>query len=430
VAPSERTGSSGRLRRRLQVLLPDGAAARALALASLIDATGSGLFIAGSALFFTRVVGFSITQVGLGLSVSGIAGFAATLPLGALADRVGRRRMLVVLYVLRGLGYVAYVFVTSFAGFLVLVALMGAADRAASPTLQALIGDAVPAQDRVRTNAYLRSVRNAGYTVGGLLGALALQIDTRQAYEALILGDGLSFLVAAALLVRLRRSTAAGPPSAHAAEEAMPERRLAALRDRRYLALTALVGVLWLNDSVLNVGLPLWVGFHTEAPRALVGILFAINTVLVVFFQVRLSRIADTGGGAARALHRAGIVLAAGALLFAVAGELGRDAAIAVLVAGILLHTLGEMLLSAGSWQLSLLLAPAAQRARYLAVFSLGQSGQRMIGPALVTAGVVDVGVPGWTALAAVFVGTGVVGQIVGRQALAHPVVVARMAAD
>ena len=70
----------------------------------MIDATGSGLSIAGSALFFTRVVGFSIAQVGLGLSVSGIAGFAATLPLGALANRVGRRRMLVVLYIVRGVG--------------------------------------------------------------------------------------------------------------------------------------------------------------------------------------------------------------------------------------------------------------------------------------------------------------------------------------
>ena len=111
---------------------------------------------------------------------------------------------------------------TSFAGFLVLVALMGAADRAASPTLQALIGDAVPAQDRVRTNAYLRSVRNAGYTIGGLLGALALQIDTRQAYEALIIGDGLSFFAAAALIVHLRRSTAAAPPDV---ARAPPSRR-------------------------------------------------------------------------------------------------------------------------------------------------------------------------------------------------------------
>src|SRR4051812_11215489 len=159
-----------RLRVRLRPLLPSGHTARVLAVASLVDATGSGLFLTGSALFFTRAVGLSTAQGGLGLSIAGLAGFACTLPLGALADRVGRRRTLVALYLVRAVGYCAYVLVTTFATFVVLVAVMAAADRAASPTLQALIGDTFPPEERVRANAYLRSVRNAGYTVGGLLG--------------------------------------------------------------------------------------------------------------------------------------------------------------------------------------------------------------------------------------------------------------------
>src|SRR4051794_20791047 len=93
-----RSRRRARLRARLRPLLPTGRAARVLAFASLVDATGTGLFLTGSALFFTRAVGLSTAQVGLGLSIAGVAGFACTLPLGALADRVGRRRTLVVLY--------------------------------------------------------------------------------------------------------------------------------------------------------------------------------------------------------------------------------------------------------------------------------------------------------------------------------------------
>src|SRR3954470_9620047 len=107
--------ASCRRRARLHALLPEGRTARVLALASLVDATGTGLFLAGSALFFTRVVGLSVGQVGLGLSIAGIAGFACTLPLGALADRAGRRRSLVGLYLVRAAGYCAYILVTSFA---------------------------------------------------------------------------------------------------------------------------------------------------------------------------------------------------------------------------------------------------------------------------------------------------------------------------
>ena len=52
-----------------------------------------------------------------------------------------------------------------------------------------------------------------------------------------------------------------------------------------------------------------------------------------------------------------------------------------------------------------------------------------MLGPALITAGLVDMR-RARVAPRALFVGTGVVGQIVGRRALEHPVIVARMAAD
>src|SRR3954453_17335561 len=112
-----------RLQAQLGRLIPSGHAARVLAVASLIDATGSGLFLAGSALFFTRAVGLTVAQVGLGLSVAGLAGFAFPLPPGALAGPGGRRRMPVALYLVRAAGFCAYVLVSSFAGFLVLVSL-------------------------------------------------------------------------------------------------------------------------------------------------------------------------------------------------------------------------------------------------------------------------------------------------------------------
>src|SRR5215831_4905086 len=86
---------------RLRVYIPARGAGRTLALVSFIDSIGTGLFLAGSAIFFVRSIGLSAAQVGLGLSIAGVVGFATTVPMGVLGDRVGPRRLFVLLQLWR-----------------------------------------------------------------------------------------------------------------------------------------------------------------------------------------------------------------------------------------------------------------------------------------------------------------------------------------
>ncbi|MEV0004975.1 hypothetical protein AB0H28_22195 [Micromonospora sp. NPDC050980] len=60
---------------------------RTLALATLANTVGTGLWLAGGALYLTRDVGLSATSVGAGLTVAGLVGLTASVPLGGLADR-------------------------------------------------------------------------------------------------------------------------------------------------------------------------------------------------------------------------------------------------------------------------------------------------------------------------------------------------------
>ena len=52
---------------------PPSSLAGRLSLQSLIFSSGEGTFLAGSAVFFTLVVGLSLGQVGLGLTVAAVA---------------------------------------------------------------------------------------------------------------------------------------------------------------------------------------------------------------------------------------------------------------------------------------------------------------------------------------------------------------------
>jgi len=72
---------------RLGQMLPPAGAPRDLAMAQLANSVGDGAFVVTSALFFTRVVGLSTAEVGLGLTIAWLVGFLtgvrwATSPIG------------------------------------------------------------------------------------------------------------------------------------------------------------------------------------------------------------------------------------------------------------------------------------------------------------------------------------------------------------
>ncbi|HEY3478252.1 MAG TPA: MFS transporter, partial [Streptomyces sp.] len=319
----------------------------------LVNTFGNGLFMTVSALYFTRVAGLGVGQVGLGLTAAGVCGVAASIPAGRASDRWGSRRVLIVLSVAEAAGMASYALVHSFAVFLPVVCVETAVDRGAAAVRNALYADALPKETRVPGRAYLRAVTNVGIGAGATLAALALQADTRGAYLAVILANAASFLAVAAMLPRIPVATRERPaPTDGSATEAPEAARPTALRDLPYLAVTALNALLAVQFAVLNVGIPLWVVRETDAPRAIVAAAMIVNTVLVVVFQVRATRATRDLGSAARACRTSGLLLAASCLAVAATHGLPAATAAVVLLAAVVLETAGEVLSQAGGWLL------------------------------------------------------------------------------
>lgn len=378
---------------RLRNLVPPTSTGRRLVVMSLINATGSGLWLTGSALFFTRTVGVSATQVGLGLSLAGVVGLVTTLPVGALVDRFGPRLVCAVLLLWRTAGFVGYAFTRGFAGFLVIACLLGAADRVMGPVTQSLVSTAVSADDRVRTMGYVQATRNVGFTLGGALASVLISAFGTGSYTVLVLGNAASFALAIPVLLGIRPL-----------ERAVPQRGLSLLRsalprDRRFLALAGANGLLVAHFTLLTVTIPLWVVTRTAAPKTLLGLLLVINTLGAGLFQVAVSRRTSTIPEAARRFLQAGGALLLCCALVAGTGGLGAGWASVLLVLAIGLLTAGELTQSAAAWQVSFALAPPERRGSYLAAFSLGESVQVIIGPVLLTGLVVAMGWAGWLAV-------------------------------
>ncbi|WP_327074705.1 MFS transporter [Kitasatospora purpeofusca] len=399
---SPRTGAPPRASGRR--LLPTDPLLRRLVLMGLVNSVGDGLFVTVNVLFFTRSVGLTPTSVALGLTVAGVCGVFSGVPMGRLADRVGSKRLLLVVGPLEAAAVLGYAFVHSFAAFVVLTCAATVLGRGAAAVRSALIARALPAEGQVRARALLRSVMNAGLVVGSGGAALALQADSYTGYVTVLVLDAVSFLGVTLLLAGLPVSaTAASATGGRGAAADDPRGPRTALRDRRYLLVTALHAVLELQLAVLTVGLPLWIVLGTGAPAAMVAAVNVVNCLLVVVFQVRASRGVTDVPSAARACERGALLLAGGCLVYAAAQYGPAWAAAGALLVGALVHTLGELLTSAGGWTLSLDLADPRSHGEYQGVFMSGQAAAHVIGPLVVTLTAVDHGAVGWVVLAGVF---------------------------
>ncbi|GGU88540.1 MFS transporter [Streptomyces filipinensis] len=390
---------------------PGGRDARTMLLAQCVDRTGTGVWAAACVLYFTFVSGLDARRLGLLLGVGAVAGVAGSPLAGRAAERLPVRVLLIGCHLLRLGTMVLLLVADDFATLLALVALTSLAERAAK-TLEMLFATRVAGERRATYQALSRSVANGGYAVGAGVAALGLAVGTPNAYRALILANALSYLLAAALVRRTGEPAGHGLVVAHGdgstrAPDPAPAR--SPWRDPGYLLFVLLDIPMNLDDSVLGVGLPLWLVHHTSAPHAVVPAFLVLNTVLVVVLQLRVSAWADGPRRAVGAVGWYGMTLLACCLVLATATGGGAwSASLAMLVAAMLV-TLAELLRSVSSWELAVVLAPPRARASYLGVAGMSQSVQKSVGPLLLTGAVMTAGPAGWLALGAAVTGLGLV---------------------
>ncbi|MDX3003110.1 MFS transporter [Kribbella solani] len=390
---------------------------RPLALATLLSRVGNGLLMTISVLYFTRIVGLSIAQVGLGLTVAGLFGLLASIPFGHLADRRGPRTLFVVLSLLLSLLALLYLVIGSFWQFILVASAVTVLDRGSNAVRFALIAGVTQGAERVAARAYLRSMTNIGVTAGAGLGAVALSFGTATAYRLMfvvyvVLG------VAAALVV-LAVPRVAPHPRADGPV-------WIALRDRGYLAVSALNAAISIHYSVIDVAIPLWVVEHTDAPHWAAALPLIVNAAGVAVLQVRASRgIVDTVS-AARATRTAGLLLLASMVLFAMTSVGDAVVAVVVLAVAALVQTAGELLQSSGSFLLGFDLAAEHAQGQYQGVWNTSTSVSSMLAPSVMALLPLGLGVPGWIVLGGWFALTGVLFVPIVRWAAARQLVVAR----
>ena len=381
-------------------IIPADHAKRTMSLSTLINTFGNGLFMTIEVIYFTLIVGLSPAKVALALSIAGGVALSVSVPAGHISDRFGPRDIAALAMILEGLLMFALLSVHTYLPFLLVNIGMGILGNISQTMRMATIAKLGEGEERVAIRAYQRAITNFGISLGTVFAGIALAVNTPLGYQLMLAGDAVTFILAGVVFRKM-------PYMEPTVERGEPI-SFQALRDKRFVAATALNAINSLHFVLQSVAIPLWVVRETSAPRWWVSVIMMVNTIAVMLFQVAASKGSGPIFAGAKLYRRASLAIAIACILYSTSHGVSAITASALLVLASAVHVYGELIGSAGSWSIGFGLADEKHQGQYQGVWSLSWGLGGTLGPAFVTLMAITLGQEGWFIMAGIFLINGI----------------------
>jgi MFS family permease len=376
-----------------------------LALGDLVASFGFSLVFPFLTIYLTAELGASAAQAGLVLGLYSIVSIVSMAAGGWLADRVGRKPVMVVSILCTAVVISLMGLVRDLAWVAALTMLLGLVDPPFVPAARAAVADVVAPERRPRAYGLLGMAASIGWIVGPSVGAGLSSLG----FGVLFVAAGVIVAgYAVILLVGLRETRPeAGPVPNGAPVDAAPaiepddldvdgepmSAGLAAATTRQPLGVRRVFAAFLVLAAAFHGVQFLWVAilpifaYDLGVSTTSWGLLFALNGILILLFQLRISSLSERRS---RPRFMAVGALCSGLAYLVVAGMPGAALVLPVIGAAVILVTLGEMAFFPISASFVSELSPVAVRGRYQGYLGAATSLGSAIAPALAGA-VLDV---------------------------------------
>jgi DHA1 family tetracycline resistance protein-like MFS transporter len=339
-------------------------------------AVADGILMPFFALWAHKDAGIPIEYIGLLLGCYAGGELLATPFVGGIADRVGRRPVLLVSTCGIGFGFLLLYLVHGAAAVAAALIIIGVFESVLHPTASTVIADVVPVETRREHFAARRVMSNAGSMAGPALGALL----ALHSLGLVFLGAGIMILIGALIVAIFLVETR--PPAAAPGEDDDDDESLLALtavfRDSRLAGLIVPVALMEIAASWITAITPLYADAGGTLTAPGIGLLFTYAGALGVVLQMPITQASERMGGFSIVLCSGAVQAAAFACLFVSAG-------LPWLVTAVTLLALAQMLSGPLVQTIIAELAPRTGQATYQAAFGVVNDLKDAAGPAIGT---------------------------------------------
>jgi MFS family permease len=337
-----------------------------------IDRLGGFMLYPFFALYLTQKFEIGMSTVGLLFAVFSISGMVGSALGGAIADRMGRKTVIIFSLVLSSLSALGMGFAPTLGLFLAVVVVVGTLSSIGHPAHEAVVADLLPQEKRAEGYGIIRVVFNVAVIIAPPIAGLLIA----NSYLTLFIVDAVISLISAAIVLLALPETK--PHSqAHARPETMKQTFAGygrVFKDTPFLAFIGVTVMMTLVYMNMNSTLGVYLRDQHGLPEIRYGWLLSINAIIVVLFQFWITRRLEK--------YKPLLMMAAGSLLYAVGFALyGFVPTFALFVFAMIIITIGEMVVSPFQQSLVASFAPEHMRGRYMAVSGLSWSISFTVGP-------------------------------------------------
>jgi MFS family permease len=337
-----------------------------------IDRLGGFMLYPFFALYLTQKFDIGMSTVGILFAIFSVSGMVGSALGGAIADRMGRKVVIIFSLILSSLSALGMGFAPTLGIFIAVVVLVGTLSSIGHPAHEAVVADLLPPGKRAEGYGIIRVVFNVAVIIAPPIAGLLIA----NSYLTLFIVDAVISLISAGIVLFALPET---KPRAHAHAKPETIKQTFAgygrvFKDTPFLAFIGVTVMMTLVYMNMNSTLGVYLRDQHGLPEIRYGWLLSINAIIVVFFQFWVTRRLEK--------YRPFLMMAAGSLLYAIGFAMyGFIPTFALFVIAMIIITIGEMVVSPFQQSLVASFAPEDMRGRYMAVSGLSWSISFTVGP-------------------------------------------------
>ncbi|HRK87988.1 MAG TPA: MFS transporter [Anaerolineales bacterium] len=326
-------------------------------------------------------LGLPLSAVASLISINAGVGLFASILAGTLADRIGRKAVMVVSLAMIGVAYFFLVQAETYLQFALLMGLVGLSNPLYQVGADAMLADMIPSEQRTDAYAINRIANNAAFGIGPAIGGFLASTS----YNLAFYGASAGFLIYSVIWFffaheTLDKTVSETTDSALARQDsagndaARSDGYGRVFKDKRYMAFVALVGLGLIAPSILWILMPVYAKTNFGVPEAIYGWIPTTNAFMCVFIQYAVTNVTRK--------YNTLPVVAVGMLVYAIgAGSVALMTGFWGFWLSMVILTFGELTIVPTASKYVADIAPADLRGRYMSMYWFGWGAARTLAP-------------------------------------------------
>jgi MFS family permease len=341
----------------------------------IISTAGGSMIWPFLLIYASGKLNLPLSTVATLISINAGTGLFSSFLAGTLADKVGRKVVMVSSLALNGIAYFFLMSAETYPQFVVLMVMIGLSNPLYQVGADAMLADMIPTEKRTDAYAITRIANNAAFGIGPAIGGFLAATS----YNLAFYGAAAGFLTYSLLLFffaheTLDKTVSAVKTSSLAEQPQGRDGYARVFRDKGYMAFVLLMAVGLIAPTMVWILMPVYSVTNFNISEAMYGWIPTTNAFMCVFIQYPVTQVTRR--------YKTLPVAATGMLIYAIgAGSVALMTGFWGFWLSMVVLTFGELTLVPTASKYVADTSPADLRGRYMSIYWLGWGLARTLAP-------------------------------------------------